>query len=179
MTTATVETKGLEDVERILRELTRLQGSKIALAAPGVHQPRSVSQARSGRKPRAFQRLASFSRQRVMIADLYRFHEFGTSRVPARQPIRATLFGKRDKIDKRIEGAVQRVIASKGRWSAEQAHANVGKFVVAEMRRTIKARLTPGLAESTASDPDRDKRGIPLYDTRQMYDALEHRSEGL
>lgn len=173
-----VETRGLGDVDRILEELKALQKSAVAVAAPGVHQPRSVSRARSGRKPRPYQRFASFSRRRVLIADLIRWHEFGLG-VPPRRWIRTTLQSRRTEIDKSIETSVQRVIGTKARFTAKDAHDRVGKRVVAEMRRVLKGRLQPALSPATMRDPDRDRRGIPLLDTGQIRDSLEHRSEGL
>jgi len=173
-----VETKGLDDIARTLAALTQLQGSTVAIAAPGVHEPRSVSRVRSGKKPRAYSRLASFSRRRVYIADLIRWHEYGLG-VPQRPFVRMTLQGKRAEIDRSIETAIQRVIGSKGKWGGERAHALVGRRVVSEMRRTLKNRVPPPLSSATMRDPDRDKRAIPLVDTGQIRDSLTYRSEGL
>lgn len=168
----------IADVVRTLAAISQLRGSSVAIAAPGIHEPRSVSRARSGKKPRAYSRLASFSRRRVYIADLIRWHEYGLG-VPQRPFVRMTLQGKRGEIDRSIETAIQRVIGSKGRWGGRDAHALVGKMVVAEMRRTLMQRVPPGLSEATKRDPDRDKRAIPLVDTGQIRDSLTYRSEGL
>jgi len=173
-----VDTRGLDDVRRTLEALTALQGSTVAVAAPGTHEPRSVSRARSGKKPRAYSRLSSFSRRRILIADLIRIHEYGLG-VPKRPFVRMTLQGKRAEIDKTIEGAIQRVIGSKGKWGGAKAHSLVGRRVVAELRRTLAARVPPPLSPATMADPDRDKRGIPLVDTGQIRDSLTWRSEGL
>lgn len=122
--------------------------------------------------------MASFSRRRVLIADLIRIHEYGAG-VPERPLIRLTLSSRRDKIDQSIETAIQRVIGSNGKWGGRSAHALVGKRVVAEIRRTLKSRVPPPLSPATMRDPDRDRRAIPLLDSGQIRDSLEWRSEGL
>lgn len=173
----------IADVMRTIYAIAELQGSAVAVAAPGVHQPRSVHMNKAGKKKRAYSRAASFSRKRVMIADLIRWHEYGPEKYdvnfPARSFVRSTLQDKRADIDKVIEGVVRRVIASKGKWRAEDAHKVVGHRIVSELRRKLKSGVPPELSEATKSDPDRDQRMIPLIDTGQIHDSLTYRSEGL
>ena len=98
-------------------------------------------------------------------------HEFGTSDVPARMPLRSYFDsrGKDELARATAEGLGQTVDGKQ----AEQELEQVGELAAEGIGAGIESGLQPALAPSTLANPDRDSRGIPLLDTGHLLSQVD------
>lgn len=102
-------------------------------------------------------------------AEILKIHEFGLG-VPERSVIRWVQKAKRRELLAAVRKGVKNAI-DKG-WGPDQVAKLLGELAVKLMRERILSRIPPPLAESTLTNPKRDKRGIPLLDTEQILNDL-------
>jgi hypothetical protein len=111
------------------------------------------------------------------LAQLLAWHELGTKTIPARRPIRSYIESKGPaEIAARTKEVLPAVL--RGEADVDDALAAIGGVAVAGVRKGIMERLPPPLAPPTLANPKRDPRGIPLFDTGQLYRAIAVRIGG-
>ncbi len=108
-------------------------------------------------------------------AAMLAIHEFGTPTVPARSPVKVGLLKGAKKVNRIWAKRVEQIhLGTSGGDAAAEAMAMV---MVKAIQKGIRTRLPPALSEATLRKPDRDKRGIPLFDTQQIHDSIEAKVE--
>lgn len=105
----------------------------------------------------------------VTNPQLAAWHEYGTSRVPARPFIRPTMdanFGKYRKMAAKLADQVMALRMTKG-----AALKLIGMAAVADVKARIRAHIPPPLADSTS-----DAKGstTPLIDSGQLLGAITY-----
>lgn len=83
----------------------------------------------------------------VSVADVATFHEFGTSRVPERSFLRATVDIKRVEINARIESLWTQIVT--GAAEVRPSLALLGVMLQGWIRERISEGIPPALSEST------------------------------
>lgn len=152
-------------LDAILREVDRLKRATVTL---GIHGDAGQHEGAG-----------------VTVAQVGAFHEFGTSDVPERSFLRATVDGDRT-IMETAEDAVRAVAT--GDMSAEKAANRVGVVGVGAIKRRIQSRIPPPLSEATVAR--RQAKGAhggglasmgnaltPLIDSGQLIQSIQYRAE--
>lgn len=105
-------------------------------------------------------------------AEILAIHEYGTHdrHVPPRAPIRVGLAKAAGDLGKRFASGVNKIHA--GSFGAEKVAESMGDTAVKAIRKAIRSRLPPDLAEATKAKPGRDPRMIPLEDTGALVSAI-------
>lgn len=103
----------------------------------------------------------------VRTVDVATFHEFGTSRVPERSFIRATVDEKEDeirKLQKRVANGVKQ-----GKLTEEKALELLGLKVQGDMVARVRANIPPPLKPQTIK---RKGSSVALIDSGQLVQAI-------
>ncbi len=94
------------------------------------------------------------------------FHEFGTSKMQARETLRPAYDKNEGEIINRLAIAADEVLHKKRR--IDHALGAVGRFIVSKIREEID-KLPRDLRDSTI---DRKGHDAPLIDSKQMYNSV-------
>lgn len=108
------------------------------------------------------------------VATILAIHEYGVG-VPERSVIREWVAGNADVLRRAHSTGTQRELA--GRGTREDTYKSVGKAASEGLQRRIRNFIPPPLSPRTMANPDRDPRGIPLWDTGQILDSLGYEVE--
>jgi hypothetical protein len=155
-------------LDRVVARLRELASLEVSV---GVQGPNGTASPPFQPRPNAD---GSRPRSPGSVALVASFHEFGRG-VPKRSFIAATLADSttRTLIEQRKRQVAMAAINGTGKISLDL----VGKPAIENMRRRIMGRINPPLgawAAKAARRKRRDKRLIPLYDTRQIWNNLRY-----
>ena len=103
----------------------------------------------------------------MTLAELMLVHEYGTDTIPARAPIAKTMYARRADIAALHIRAFKAVLS--GEMDARKALGLIGVQVVAWIKETIRAGLTPPNAPSTIA---RKGSSTPLVDDGQLINSI-------
>lgn len=104
------------------------------------------------------------------IVDIALIHELGAPRagIPERSFLRSTFEAKSRQIGRLAEQMAKKAYEGQG---VEQSLNLMGTYLVAEIRKTIAARITPPLKEATITRKGSD---LPLVDTGQLINSITY-----
>lgn len=118
---------------------------------------------------------AQHSSGKIGLADLLRIHEYGTARVPARRPLRASFAAIRDRFAKVIGEAFAAALRQRSPITAVQALDRIGRWAANAVRSHIRrTNLPPPLAASTVK---RKGHRHALIDSGEMVDSIGYAVE--
>lgn len=110
----------------------------------------------------------------LTVAEVGSFHEFGTSTIPQRSFIRAwfdeSVAENRELLNSQLKLAIA------GKLTLEAALERCALKFEASVRKRIRARIPPPLAQSTI---DRKGSTTPLIDTGQLVSSIRGKAEVL
>lgn len=101
------------------------------------------------------------------VADIARYHEFGTDTIPERSFIRSTADKKKKEIED-LKREVARGVA-RGKFPMSKGIGMIGEEIVAKMQKTITDKIPPPLKAATER---RKKSSTPLVDTGQLRQSI-------
>ena len=113
----------------------------------------------------------------MSVADIGLIHEFGTDKVPERSFIRSTFDANLPKYDRLLTNLERAVYA--GRSAVNGALDLLGSTMASDMKARIRAGIAPALAALTVARKTalgRRDPALALVDTRQLINALEHKT---
>lgn len=108
----------------------------------------------------------------LTVAEVATFHEFGTRHIPQRSFIRAWF--DESVAENRALLLSQMQLAIAGKLTLEQALERCALKFEAGVRKRIRARIPPPLAQSTI---DRKGSSTPLIDTGQLVSSIRAKAE--
>lgn len=108
-------------------------------------------------------------------AAMLAIHEFGTDTVPAREPVKTGLRKGARAVSKIWAKRVE--LIHRGTSGGDAAAEAMGEIMVKSIKKGIRTRLPPALSEATKAKKGRDKRMVPLLDTKQIHDSIEAKVE--
>ena len=116
----------------------------------------------------------------ISNAELLAVHEFGARAgrnkktiIPARSPVRSGIRGGLNQIQKNFEGLIGKHFNERqGTFDIEKIAEGVGITMSTLIKTAIKKRLSPPNEPSTLK---RKKGDIPLIDTQQLVNSIDHR----
>lgn len=108
------------------------------------------------------------------IAEIGYFHEYGTVDIPERSFLRDYIDENEAKNNTRLTKLFQKVVASKGKFTATTALSQFGLLAVGEIQKRISEGIPPDLSQETI---DRKGSSVPLIDTGLLRSSITHKVE--
>lgn len=111
------------------------------------------------------------------IAEIGYFHEYGTKtadgeeHIPERSFLRDYIDENESKNNTRLTKLFQKVVASKGKFTATTALNQFGLLAVGEIQKRISEGIPPDLSQETI---DRKGSSVPLIDTGLLRSSITH-----
>lgn len=107
-------------------------------------------------------------------AAMLAIHEFGVTS-PPRAPVKTGLRKGARKVGQIWAKRVGQI--HRGTSGGDAAAEAMGEVMVKSIQKAIRTRLQPALSDATKAKKGRDKRFVPLLDTKQIHDSIEAKVE--